>query len=199
MKHKISVKIIVLLFIIVVGSLTVSYFLNWKKYNSISPVLVAKDVYSWPEVGLTIKLPENFTAANMVATSGSTNSGTPVGIEITRHPTDGSYPTSSLNHSDFMYIEIFKLGGDLDKFIQEVNIGNKYRGFLYTDSKKEFVGSSQVGTSEAKWYIATAKSPTDTSKNYEVYFVNKNFGFIFRADYNWTKTEVEQILSWVSF
>lgn len=194
------IKIILVFFGVLLGIYGILIFVNGNKHNSLSSGTnqIANGVYSWPEIGLTIKLPENFTASNELAIPGPNNPDLPIGIEIERKPSNGDQPSESLTFSDFMHIEIYKLGGNLDKFIQEVNSKtNKYRGTFYTDRDRKLMENLQVGGTETKWFIATENSP-DTIKEYEIYFVNKNYGFILRAQNSWGKKDITQILSGIS-
>lgn len=161
----------------------------------------AKGVYKWLKIGLVVYLPDNFYAENSIKYGGPPEDpDLPSEIKITRYPADGSFPSSSLTHSDFMYIEIFKLGDNLDKFIAEINQENKYRGFFLSDRNRKLIETSRISGTEARWFIATAKdSENDSSKDYEIYFIHKGYGFILRAEYSWDKNEATQILNGISF
>lgn len=192
-------KIFIILCVVVVGSLTVIYFLNWNKYNSLPTEekwlrannQIVKGTYSWPDIGLILKLPNNFSATNPQRAPGSTDPNSPHYIEITRKPFDGSNPSSSATHSDFMEIQISKNQGNLDKFI-EAFPGNRDR-FNF-----KLLETSQTNGFQAKWFILTAKHPTDTGKYYWVYFVGKKWGYILQADYIWTKDEIQQIMNGIT-
>jgi len=194
-----AVKILLVSIVTIIGVLIVLSIVTPSREEQTSRLThqIAKNVYSWPKIGLTIKLPDNFTARNELLVPGPNNPDIPAGIEIVRQSANG-IETSSVTRSDFMYINIFEYTGNLDKFIQDVNSGNKYQPDRYINRNRELIETTQVGGPTAKWYIATAKNPYDTSKDYEVYFVNQKFGFIFRAQYSWDKNEVVQIVNGIS-
>lgn len=200
---KLSKTILIILSVIVLG-VVIIYLFYWNKYNSLSPEekfyrnnnqhLIEKDTYYWPKIRLKIKLSSGYKAIVQPLVGGVNDLERPTEISIYRNSTTGM-----ISGSDTMNLNIRDYQGTLDNFIDYAQ-SSKNSGSYFTDRNREPLGLTKIDGNDAKWFKAKSKYPTSKLDVYEVYFVNKYRGFILEANYkDWSKIEIEQILSGISF